>query len=189
MAEQSEQSKDDLSNFNRLLRNDFVTTLLLLGLIAFSVFAFSKILAIALKTDYPLHTPISPSMQPTLNIGDLLIVQEVSNAEEINADMEKGDIIVFRKPGNPSEFIVHRAIEKRWESKDGKYYFKTKGDNNKSPDQPFAFKEWISEDDIIGKVIWKIPLLGYVKIFLGTPIGMATTLIIFLILIVLESWK
>jgi len=180
----SEENKQDQSTISKVLKNDLVVTLILMGVVVVAVFAFRELLVVFLKTDYPLHTPISTSMQPTLNVGDYLIVQGVDDDSEINAGKEIGDIIVFRKPTDPDEFIVHRAIEKIWNEEEGIYYFKTKGDNNSSSD-PWS----ITKDDIIGKVVWKIPLLGYIKIFLGTQIGMVIVVILFLILIVLEGWK
>jgi len=170
------------------LSSDLISMLILAGLVVVGVFLFRTILVATLQTEYPLHTPISISMQPTLNVGDLLIVQKVSDFESVHADLQNGDILVFRKPDDPNEFIVHRAIEKTWNPEDGKYYFKTKGDNNRSPDQPYSFS-LVSEDDVIGKVIWKIPLLGYLKIFLGTQIGMAIAVVLFLILVFLEGWE
>jgi len=172
------------STARKLLKNDLVVTLILMGLVVVGVLIFREILAITLRTDYPLHTPISTSMQPTLNVGDYLIVQGVEDDSEIYADREMGDIIVFRKPTDPDEFIVHRVIEKTWNEQEERFNFKTKGDNNRSSD-PWS----ITVDDIIGKVVWKIPLLGYIKIFLGTQIGMVMVVILFLILILLEGWK
>ena len=184
MTSTSEENRQDQSTIGKVLKNDLVVTLILMGVVVVAVFAFRELLVIALKTDYPLHTPISTSMQPTLNVGDYLIVQGVDADSEINADKEIGDIIVFRKPTDPDEFIVHRVVEKTWNEEEERYYFKTKGDNNRSSD-PWS----ITKDDIIGKVVWKIPLLGYIKIFLGTQIGMVIVVILFLILIVLEAWK
>lgn len=184
MTATSEKNKEDSGTISKVLKSDLVVTLVLMGLVVVAVFVFREILIITLNTDYPLHTPISTSMQPTLNVGDYLIVQGVDDDSEINADKEIGDIIVFRKPTDPDEFIVHRVIEKTWNEEEGIYYFKTKGDNNRSSD-PWS----ITKDDIIGKVVWKIPLLGYIKIFLGTQIGMVMVVILFLILIVLEGWK
>jgi len=119
-------------------------------------------------------------MEPTLHVGDLLIVQGGIKPEEINVGPKTGDIIVFRRPGRPDEFVVHRAVGVV--IRGGKYYFRTKGDNNPVPDS------WlVPEDYIIGKVIWSIPLLGYVKIYLGTPIGMAAIIILIGALVIIEA--
>jgi len=180
----SSDGENEVSNrLSKVLKNELVKTLLLMCLVVIGVLVFKTVLDAALRTDYPMHTPISPSMVPTLNIGDLLIVEGVSSSQDINADPSNGDIIIFRKPYNPSEFVVHRAIEKS-QTDNGESYFITKGDNNSARD-PWQVKE----DDIIGKVIWRIPLLGYIKIFLGTTVGMIVTIILFLILFLLERAK
>lgn len=47
------------------------------------------------------------SMHPTFENGDYLIVDEVSYRFE---NPERGDVIVFRYPGNPSIFYIKRII-------------------------------------------------------------------------------
>mgnify|MGYP003883245213 CR=1 FL=1 len=132
--------------------------LILLALIG--SLAFQWILSLALHTSVPLYTPISRSMEPTLRVGDLLIICGGLKAEDIHASPKNGDIIVFKNPDNPEGMpVVHRAIKKFW--KNGKWYFITKGDNNHRDDY-WLFGWIIPEDYIIGKVIFVIPKLGYV---------------------------
>jgi signal peptidase I len=89
---------------------------------------------------------ISSSMLPTLELLDSAYVRNVTMHTEIHASQVDGDIIVFHMPGNPASIIIHRAIEELQE--DSKWYFRTKGDNNVSPDF------WnVSESDLIGKVV------------------------------------
>ncbi|KYH39779.1 MAG: hypothetical protein AYL33_007320 [Candidatus Bathyarchaeota archaeon B63] len=138
------------------LRGEVFGVILLLLIALVGSFALQWALAIALQTSTPLHTPISRSMEPTLNVGDLLVIHGGLRGEDIHASPEDGDIIIFRSPRNPDAIpIVHRAIKKI--QKDGKWYFETKGDNNNSPD-PWL----VPEDYIIGKVILVIPKAGYV---------------------------
>lgn len=162
---------------NSLFRSIFM----ILMLIAFT-FILQRIIILALRTDYPLQTPISNSMYPTLKIGDLLIVQGGLNGGDIYADPKNGDIIVFKHP-YLDEFVVHRAIEKKYDERTGLWYFKTKGDNNPSPDS----WGWISEERIIGKVIFVIPYLGYIKIYLGNRFGIFIIIALFLSFIILEN--
>ena len=163
---------------NGLFRSVF-TILMLMAL----TFAFQKMLVLALRTEYPLQTPISNSMYPTLKVGDLLIVQGGLSGEDIYADPKNGDIIVFRRPYDANEFIVHRAIEKKYDERRRLWLFKTKGDNNLSPD-PWG---WISEKEIIGKVIFVIPYLGYIKIYLGNRYGIFVIVALLLAFIILEN--
>jgi signal peptidase I len=105
-------------------------------------------------------------MYPALRVGDQLVVQGV-DAREIYADPENGDIIVFRKPINPSEFIVHRAIAKT-QSGDT-VLLTTKGDYNSVS---LHWEKSFPETYVIGKVLGPpIPLLGYLKIFLDNVGG------------------
>ena len=76
-------------------------------------------------------------------------------------NVEVGDIIVFRS--NKPDPIIHRVVEK-WEE-NSKYYFKTKGDNNRDSIKNSLVDETrIIEDRVVGKAVFKIPLLGYIKI-------------------------
>ena len=149
-----------LRELGEIWENGTLRALFLLVLVLLANFAFQQALVLVLKTERPLHTPISGSMQPTLNIGDLLIIEGGLSAEDVYVDFEDGDIIIFRDPRNPSGIpIVHRAIDKFQERE--MWYFRTKGDNNANPDS------WpVPEDYLIGRVIWHIPLLGYFLRFL-----------------------
>jgi len=161
----SSKKKDALlSQLGKLWENSIFRALFLIILALLGSFVLQEGLVLALRTEHPLHTPISGSMHPTLKIGDLLIIRGGLSANDIIADPQPvGDIIIFPKPGHPDELIVHRAIRKFQE--DGEWYFITKGDAN-------AFDDWqmwrwkISESDVVGKVIVSIPLLGYFLRFL-----------------------
>ena len=180
----------DTSKKNTLLRelgdiwdNGMLRALFLLVLVLLANFAFQQALVLVLRTERPLHTPISGSMLPTLKIGDLLIIQGGLRAEDIYASPGDGDIIIFRDPRNPSGIpIVHRAIEKYQDGEE--WYFRTQGDNNPHPDS------WpVPEDYLLGRVIVAIPLLGYFLRFLdetqiylgGQSVTLRTVIIIVLI--------
>ncbi|MCX8170647.1 MAG: signal peptidase I [Candidatus Bathyarchaeota archaeon] len=163
---------------NRLLR-----TLLMLIMLVMSVFIFHRILTIILKTEYPLSTPESWSMWPTISRGDLLVIQGGLRGEDIRADPKDGDIIVFKDPRGGSIPIVHRAIYKKYDESRGMWFFKTKGDNVAHEDF------WIVwEDSIYGKVILIIPYLGYIRIYLGNERGIAIITILIIALLVSENW-
>ena len=178
-------SKKDIlfRELSSIWENGMLRALFLLVLVLLANFAFQQALVLVLRTERPLHTPISGSMLPTLKIGDLLIIQGGLGAKDIYADPVDGDIIIFRDPRNPSGIpIVHRAIEKFQER--GGWYFRTKGDNNPSPDS------WpVPEDYLLGKVIVAVPLLGYFLRFLdeteiylgGQSVTLRTLIIIVLI--------
>ena len=60
--------------------------------------------------------------------------------------------------------IIHRVV-KKWQDK-GSYYFQTKGDNNPAPiNSQFLDETKVSEGQVVGNAVFRIPLLGYIKIF------------------------
>lgn len=148
-------------------------------IIIVSIAAFWFGLKAYLMTDYPLLAVASGSMVPTLNEGDLIIVQGVLDAGTIVAETGTGDIIVFHKPRDPDQLIVHRAV-KKWQDGDV-WKFNTEGDHNPGPDS------WIVEEtDIVGKVVWTIPYLGHIPLFVHTRNGMIIIVILIVILVLLE---
>lgn len=158
------------------LKSEFTKTAILLIIVAICVGGFWLALRSVLRTEFPLHAVVSESMVPSLQVGDLLVVQGVIRVSEINAAPEGGDVIVFRKPTDASEFIVHRAVDKIY--REGSWFFKTKGDNNRGSD-PWE----VPENYIIGRVVGRVPLLGYLKISMGSPWGISLFIILILILL------
>ncbi|NPB01431.1 MAG: signal peptidase I [Methanopyri archaeon] len=104
-------------------------------------------LGFILNTPDPVTTVISESMYPYYNIGDVLIVEGVPPK-----DIHVGDVVVYKLPGREIP-IVHRVVAK------GKYGVVTKGDNNPLPD-PWCPIPW---KDVEGKVVLRIPYIGYPK--------------------------
>jgi signal peptidase len=108
-------------------------------------------LRIALRTTTPWVAVASGSMSPALDVGDLVIVQGVP-ANEIKV----GDIIVFDSP--PLSYsTIHRVVQIQNQSQN-KIFFVSKGDANADEDAP------VSEDLVHGRVIYRIPILGYLAL-------------------------
>ena len=101
--------------------------------------------------------PIQPvsiatgSMEKELNVGDVVIIKKC-NSNDVNV----GDIIQYQMEGYT---VIHRIIEKK--QKNGEFSFITKGDNNNTPD-----KEEVKENQLIGKVVFKIKYIVYPAILL-----------------------
>ena len=130
-----------------------------------------------METQYPVMVVESNSMYPTLKVGDLILVHGVKDP----CDIRIGDIIVFRKPINPGgKPVVHRVVKKVYSH--GEWRFATKGDNN--PDSLYWERDFSSEY-IIGKVVYAIPLLGYVVLFMRTPLGATVTIMAMITVLVI----
>lgn len=97
------------------------------------------------------------SFRNGFNKGDIMVLKGY-DPSRINV----GDIIVFT--ANKPDPIIHRVVAK-WNS-DGKIHFQTKGDFNHG----FANvgEEDILQERVIGRALFRIPYIGYVKIaFVG----------------------
>lgn len=110
-----------------------------------------------------LYEPVyTGSMEPAIPVGGIVVIKPV-NPETLR----EGDIVCFRFSESTS--VTHRIINVTDEG------FKTKGDANEDPDQGIVEKE-----NVIGKVIFIIPFIGYLGSFVRTPIG-------FILLVILPA--
>jgi len=110
-----------------------------------------------------LYEPVySGSMEPAIPVGGIVVVKPV-NPETLR----EGDIICFRFSESTS--VTHRIVNVTDEG------FRTKGDANEGPDQGMVEKE-----NVIGKVIFIVPFIGYLGYFVRTPIG-------FILLVILPA--
>jgi signal peptidase I len=86
--------------------------------------------------------------------GDVIILWRANSK-----NLETGDILVFQ--GKAPQPIIHRVV-KIWQE-DEKYFYQTKGDHN--PDSyPEILEDKIGEERVLGKGLFKIPYLGWIKI-------------------------
>ncbi len=92
---------------------------------------------------------VTGSMEPALNRGDMVLLERVEPGE-----IRVGDVVTFTHQGVP---VTHRVIEVL---PDGS--LRTKGDANEAPD-PYT----VSPDQVIGRVRYRIPLLGWIVIALN----------------------
>jgi signal peptidase len=90
----------------------------------------------------------SDSMNPEIKPGDVVVIDKDFGAV---ADIELGSVVAFRHDG---VVVTHRLIDVKHDASGIK--IQTKGDNNSSNDA------WVvREDDLVGVVRWKIPLVGW----------------------------
>ncbi|MBI2626475.1 MAG: signal peptidase I, partial [Candidatus Nealsonbacteria bacterium] len=128
-----------------------------------------------LKTWSPFFGITGKSMEPTFNTGDLIFIKSISALE-----VKEGDIIVFEVPSlvrehyNYPQIVAHRVIATH--QRDGEIVFQTKGDN--TGNDPFI----VRPSDLEGAVSQKIPVLGFLFLFLQSEQGLISiAVIIFLI--------
>jgi len=116
---------------------------------------------------------ISESMIPTINVKDAVITMRVTEK-----DIKVNDIITFiskeiKTQGTP---ITHRVVGIVYEDPPMNTKvlgYRTKGDNNNTQD--FAL---IAPSEVLGKMLIRIPMIGYVQTFLTMPIGWFVVIVI-----------
>ena len=124
---------------------------------------------------------ISPSMVPNINVYDAVVTVRVPENK-----IHMYNIITFLSKeiethGVP---ITHRVVG-ILETESGEKAYRTKGDNNNKED-----KALILQSEVIGKVFFRIPMLGYVRTFVTSKIGFLISIVLPLsISFVLEIWR
>lgn len=112
--------------------------------------------------DYQIRTVMSGSMEPTLPVGSVVLIRE----QDPSAFVE-GDIMTFMSndPSLAGKVVSHRVMEVIDNENNG-LMFLTKGDANEDPDLAAAIAP-----NVIGRVVYDIPYLGYVLNFMRTKNG------------------
>lgn len=117
----------------------------------------------------------SGSMTPAIKMGSIVIVKPAEN-------YKIGDIITFVQYSRTKAPTTHRIYEIKVTEGEARYI--TKGDANNAPDQ----KE-ITKREIIGKVLFSVPYLGYAVDFAKKPLGLALIIIVPAAIIIFDEIK
>ena len=147
---------------------------LILNIISWTIFALLILIALFLlyyaiatqiyakkgekyKPAFSLYTIISGSMEPNINVYDVVVDTKVDNPEDIKV----GDIITFTSSSSLTYgvTITHRVIA--IDNSNGVYRYRTQGDNNLVPDDTY-----VEFGNVLGKVLFKVPQLGRVQFLL-----------------------
>ena len=99
----------------------------------------------------------SGSMEPSINVGGIVVVKP-SNS------YAPGDVITYGEDTPDQIPTTHRIVSER--VAEGVALYTTKGDANDSNDPGE-----VRESEIIGKVLFDIPYLGYLLDFARQPLG------------------
>lgn len=133
------------------------------------------------EPEVALYTIISPSMEPNINVYDVVVTKKVKDFSKI----KEGDVITFISSSSLGEglTITHRV--KNVIKTDDDIKFRTQGDNNPIPDSALA-----SSKNVLGKVLFKIPWVGHIQFFLQSKGGWLFALLIpAMIIVVYDVYK
>lgn len=159
--------------FKKIAKVTFSTlyTLLIVSVLAVALlFVGTKIDVLG----YEVKVVQSGSMEPAIMTGGIVVIAPTSA-------YNVGDVITYGRDTRTQVPVTHRIVEKRGEG--NRATFLTKGDANEDID-PAP----IRARDIIGKVAFTIPYLGFVIEFARTPLGFALLIGIPALIIVLDEF-
>ena len=117
---------------------------------------------------------VSGSMEPTLEIEDVVVVQKCEPSQ-----LQIGDIITFQQDGRT---ISHRILDVTEEK--GTIIFETKGDNNQIPDP-----DKVDAGQVYGKVLFSIKKIGKVVNYIQNVRGFINVAILAVIVYILVSLR
>lgn len=124
----------------------------LVGAVAIVAFLLAGVRVIGFQP----YVVLSGSMEPAYHVGSMIYVRDTNPAS-----IEVGDSISF-KLGAGDTIATHRVIEVDRENE----CFYTKGDANNTPDAvPVPYS------NVIGKVMFNVPKLGFFSDWVTTPPG------------------
>lgn len=113
------------------------------------------------------------SMEPTLMVGDVIVVKEAP-AESI----VKGDIVTYKAEVGEltGQEITHRVVTDP-EVRGGRYTYQTQGDATGAPLDPK-----ITYDQVVGKFVCKLPIIDKLYSFFLTPVGLIAVVALIIVL-------
>lgn len=159
----------------------------ILGVLSYALFIWLLLIGAALlvyvldikiraaKGDYSApkfnaYVVLTGSMLPKIKVYDVVVTKKTDAAE-----LKEGDVITFASADQRflGTIITHRIIKKNPPTETQGYTFQTQGDNNNVADSAL-----VPENNIFGKVILKIPKLGYLQEFLASDGGWIIVILI-----------
>ena len=142
----------------------FLSTILLIVLFVLAVLLIGPTL-LGMKS----MAVLSGSMEPKIPVGSIVYVEDVEPST-----LQAGDVITYSISG--STMVTHRVVNVDVENQS----IITKGDANDVEDgAPVAFSQ------VIGKMKWHVPLLGYFSIYIRTPLGITAACGVLIVVVLL----
>lgn len=117
----------------------------------------------------------SGSMEPEIKTGGIVLVKPV-------AEYNVGDVITFFDVKSPRFNVTHRIVEIK--DGGGQKVYVTKGDANKTQDP-----EEILSRNVIGKVLFDVPYIGYAVNAAKTKYGFIALIILPALIIIFDEFK
>lgn len=125
--------------------------------------------------NYKVLTVISGSMEPAIKMGSVVVVRPVD-------DYKIGDVITFGPYSKTKAPTTHRIYDIK--VVEGQPIYITKGDVNNAPDA-----REVQKKDVLGKVLFSVPYLGFAVDFAKKPVGFVLIIAVPAALIIFDELK
>ena len=123
--------------------------------------------------DFSVFNIVSESMEPTIEVNDLIVIEKC-----LEKEIQEKDVITFER--QDGSIVTHRII--KIEKENGENVYTTKGDNNDIEDF-----ETIKHSQIYGKYLFKINGMGKFAEKLQENNGLISVVLIIIIFIILKN--
>jgi signal peptidase len=122
---------------------------------------------------------VSQSMEPTIPMGSIV----VSHPQTVPDEIGIGDVITFVVPdvGGKEVLVTHRVVEVIGSGVE--LQFRTQGDAVEDPDMAL-----VTPDQLVGRVWFSLPLIGYLVAFIRTPLGYIVLVGLPALVFILSEW-
>lgn len=156
--------------------------LIIIGILLIYYYISSKLYAVygeKYEPKFSVYTIVSPSMEPTIKVYDVIVNTRVDNIDDIKVN----DVITFISTWeiNSGMTVTHRVVGSKVLD-DGSKCLITRGDNNTGDDQ-----SCVKEGNILGVTRAVIPGLGKIQFFLASSMGWLFVIIIPAIYIIIKD--
>jgi len=156
-----------IMKMDKARKSAMIKTAILIIVVVVGGYALVFGLSMVLSTPNPLEWVGSGSMHPTLEPGDLILVQGIEPSK-----IQVGDVIIFHQTTDYDNLIIHRVVNIKTE--DGEIFFTTKGDANSAS---IWWEERIPASYVVGRWTgFRIPYAGWVIYILKIPVVDGLTL-------------
>jgi len=156
-----------------MLKKVFKTVYYLI-LAAVAIVALFLIFSVVpVKGGYKTLVVLSGSMEPKIHVGSVVAVKPVG-------EYKVGDVITFGENTKTKTPTTHRIAEVKEDG--GVKSYITKGDANNAPDQ-----KPVAQGEILGKVLFSVPYVGYAVNAAQKPVGFMLIVIVPAVIIIYEE--
>lgn len=125
---------------------------------------------------YSVYRVSSGSMEPELEVGDVILGKSVKDPMEIKV----GDVVTFKGSGELSGMLITHQVIVAPAEEDGVIMLQTKGIANDIPDSP------INADRVVSVVVCELEFLEHFYNFFFSPWGLLTIIALIILVFIDE---